>query len=430
MQINDAKNYIFDLYGTLIDIVTDENIPELWKAIADYYACYGADYDSVDLQMRYVEMVHEEERILTERTGYGFPEIDLARVFARLLIEAEHHHSVRTPVAVMSVDELVHSQWIADLSNMFRVLSRERMEVYPGVIETLEALRENGKRIYLLSNAQALFTIPEIEQCGLMKYFDGVYLSSEKEMKKPQRSFMELLLEENGLIKLDKDAGIQATVKDIKKNPYNIEFKEVEAAQVPNVLKDVNFAVINSNYALDAKLNPTKDALAIEGSSSAYSNILAVKEGNENTDLTKALKAALESKQVADYIAKQYDGAVVSTVDNPTDGYDSSVDYAKLAGQKITVAASPTPHAEILAVAKDILAKKDITLEVTEFTDYVQPNKVVDSGEIYANYFQHKPYLDDFNKENGTKVVSVASIHVEPMGIYGGKSKSLDELKK
>lgn len=239
-----------------------------------------------------------------------------------------------------------------------------------------------------------------------------------------------LLLEENGLIKLDKDAGIQATVKDIKKNPYNIEFKEVEAAQVPNVLQDVNFAVINSNYALDAKLNPTKDALAIEGSSSAYSNILAVKEGNENKDLTKALKAALESKQVADYIAKQYDGAVVSTVDNPTDGYDSSVDYAKLAGQKITVAASPTPHAEILAVAKDILAKKDITLEVTEFTDYVQPNKVVDSGEIYANYFQHKPYLDDFNKENGTKVVSVASIHVEPMGIYGGKSKSLDELKK
>ncbi len=239
-----------------------------------------------------------------------------------------------------------------------------------------------------------------------------------------------LLLEENGLIKLDKDAGIQATVKDIKKNPYNIEFKEVEAAQVPNVLQDVNFAVINSNYALDAKLNPTKDSLAIEGSSSAYSNILAVKEGNENTDLTKALKAALESKQVADFIAKKYDGAVVSTVDNPTDGYDSSVDYAKLAGQKITVAASPTPHAEILAVAKDILAKKDITLEVTEFTDYVQPNKVVDSGEIYANYFQHKPYLDDFNKENGTKVVSVASIHVEPMGIYGGKSKSLDELKK
>lgn len=239
-----------------------------------------------------------------------------------------------------------------------------------------------------------------------------------------------LLLEENGLIKLEKDAGIQATVKDIKKNPYNIEFKEVEAAQVPNVLQDVNFAVINSNYALDAKLNPTKDSLAIEGSSSAYSNILAVKEGNENTDLTKALKAALESKQVADFIAKKYDGAVVSTVDNPTDGYDSSVDYAKLAGQKITVAASPTPHAEILAVAKDILAKKDITLEVTEFTDYVQPNKVVDSGEIYANYFQHKPYLDDFNKENGTKVVSVASIHVEPMGIYGGKSKSLDELKK
>ena len=240
MQINDAKNYIFDLYGTLIDIVTDENIPELWKAIADYYACYGADYDSVDLQMRYVEMVHEEERILTERTGYGFPEIDLARVFARLLIEAEHHHSVRTPVAVTSVDELVHSQWIADLSNMFRVLSRERMEVYPGVIETLEALRENGKRIYLLSNAQALFTIPEIEQCGLMKYFDGVYLSSEKEMKKPQRSFMELLLEENGLeakdcimigndFQADVGSALSVDMRSVYLNTYDLSKSEMKA---------------------------------------------------------------------------------------------------------------------------------------------------------------------------------------------------------
>ena len=113
---------------------------------------------------------------------------------------------------------------------------------------------------------------------------------------------------------------------------------------------------------------------------------------------------------------------------NPGDGYDSSVDYAALAGTTITVAASPTPHAEILAVAKDILAAKDITLDIKEFTDYVQPNSVVESGEIFANYFQHVPYLDDFNAQNGTHIVSVAGIHVEPMGLYGGKQTSLDAI--
>ena len=239
-----------------------------------------------------------------------------------------------------------------------------------------------------------------------------------------------LLLEAKGYIKLKDGATITATVNDIAENPHNIKFQEIEAAQLPNALKDVDYAVINSNYAIEAKLNPVKDSLAIEGSSSAYSNILAVKEGKENTDAIKALKAALESKEVADFIADKYNGSVVSVVENPGDGYDSSVDYAKLSGTKITVAASPTPNAEIIAVAKKILEKKNITLDVKEFTDYVQPNNVVDSGEIDANYFQHLPYLENFNKENGTKVVSVAAIHVEPMGLYGGKQSSLDAIEK
>lgn len=238
-----------------------------------------------------------------------------------------------------------------------------------------------------------------------------------------------LLLQDNGLITLKDGAGITATVQDITDNPHNIKFQEVEAAQLPSILQDVDYAVINSNYALDADLNPVKDALLTEGSSSAYSNIVAVKEGNEQTDKTKALVAALESQQVADFIASEYDGAVVSTVDNPGDGYDASVDYAALEGQEITVAASPTPHAEILAIAKDILAAKGVSLKVIEFTDYVQPNNVVDSGDVDANYFQHLPYLEDFNAQNGTKVESVAAIHVEPMGLYGGKQTSLDALQ-
>ena len=94
----------------------------------------------------------------------------------------------------------------------------------------------------------------------------------------------------------------------------------------------------------------------------------------------------------------------------------------------IKVAASPTPHAEILAVAKEILAEQGYNLEIIEYTDYVQPNMVVDSGEVDANYFQHTPYMNTFNEENGTEIVSAGLIHYEPFGIYAGKTASLDAL--
>ena len=264
-----------------------------------------------------------------------------------------------------------------------------------------------------------------LASCGGKK---GVTIAVPNDTTNEARAL--LLLEANGLIKLKEGAGIAATARDIVENPYNITIKEVEAAQLPNFLPDVDYAVINSNYAIPAGFNPTKDSLAIEGSYSKYANILAVKEGNENTPKIKALKAALESKQVADFIANKYDGSVIGTVDNLTDGYDSSVDYASLAGTKIKVAASPTPHAEILGEVKKILAEKDITLEINVLSDYVVPNNVVESGECDANYVQHTPYLDDFNKENGTHIVSVAAIHVEPMGIYSTSHKTLDDIKK
>ena len=236
-----------------------------------------------------------------------------------------------------------------------------------------------------------------------------------------------LLLQENGIIKLKDGAGITATKNDIVENPYNVEIVEAEAAQLPNMLPDLDYAVINSNYAINAGLNPVNDSLLIEGSSSAYANILAVKEGNESAQVV-ALKAALESKQVADFIAEKYNGSVISVVENPTDGYSDQVDYDALKGQTISVAASPTPHAEILEIAKEILAAKDITLDIQVYNDYVVPNTVVDDGTVTANYFQHLPYLEDFNAQNGTHIASVAAIHVEPMGLYGGKQTTLDAL--
>ena len=236
-----------------------------------------------------------------------------------------------------------------------------------------------------------------------------------------------LLLQENGIIKLKDGVGITATKNDIVENPYNVEIVEAEAAQLPNMLPDLDYAVINSNYAINAGLNPVNDSLLIEGSASAYANILAVKEGNESAQVV-ALKAALESKQVADFIAEKYAGSVVSVVENPTDGYDASVDYDALKGETITVAASPTPHAEILEVAKEILAAKDITLDIQVYNDYVVPNTVVDDGTVDANYFQHLPYLEDFNAQNGTHIASISAVHVEPMGLYGGKQTTLDAL--
>lgn len=238
-----------------------------------------------------------------------------------------------------------------------------------------------------------------------------------------------LLLEANGYLKLKEGSGISATPLDIAENPHNFKFKEVEAAQVPNVRTDVDYAIINSNYALGAGLNPTKDGLLIEGSSSAYVNILTVKEGNEEKPELKAVASALKSKQVVDYINNTYGGAVVPVVEQPGDGYDSSIDYDSIKGKKVSVAATPTPHAEVLQIVKKILAEKGVEVDVIEFNDYVQPNLLVESGEIDANYFQHQPYLDDFNKERGTHIVTIAGIHVEPFGLYAGKKASLEEIK-
>lgn len=235
-----------------------------------------------------------------------------------------------------------------------------------------------------------------------------------------------LLLQSMGVIKLDENAGITALPDNITENPLEIEIVMAEAAMLPNQLADVDYAIINNNYALDAGI--ISQALNFENADSPYANIVCVNAGNEETDEAKALVAAIYSQKVADFINTKYDGAAISVVAEPTDGFDASLDYAALAGKKISIAASPTPHAEILELVKEILAEKDITLEVIEFTDYVVPNQVVDSGEVFSNYFAHWPYQENFNAENGTNLVNIASVHVEPMGIYGGKQADLTAL--
>ena len=233
-----------------------------------------------------------------------------------------------------------------------------------------------------------------------------------------------LLLQAYGVLKLDENAGITATVADIVENPLNIQFEEVEAAMVPNVLPDVDYGIINGNYALAAELN---SALLYENSESPYVNVVCVKGGNEETDAAKALAAACLSQQVADYF-QSYEGTAISVIENPTDGYDATVDYEKLAGTTIKVACTLDPHSYVLEIVKNILAEKNVTLDVVVVDDYVTPNTMVDAGDVFANFFAHLPYQDDFNAQNGTNIVSIAGVHVEPMGLYAGKQTDVSAL--
>ena len=140
--------------------------------------------------------------------------------------------------------------------------------------------------------------------------------------------------------------------------------------------------------------------------------------------------AACGSSASTDSVAASSEAASTESTAASSEAAESTAETGELAGTTLKVAASPTPHAEILNVAKEILAEQGIDLEVVEFSDYVQPNLVTESGEVDANYFQHQPYLDNYNEENGTDLVGVAKIHFEAMALYGGKAASLDDLKK
>lgn len=142
---------------------------------------------------------------------------------------------------------------------------------------------------------------------------DGAVIAVPNDPTNEGRSL--LLLQELGLITLKEDAGLEATPNDIADNPKNLEFQEMEAAMLPQTIDEVDFSIINSNYALDAGLNPMTDALATEDPESdaaqAYANIIAIKEGNENNEAIKALVAALQSDEVREFIETTYNGSVV-----------------------------------------------------------------------------------------------------------------------
>ena len=220
---------------------------------------------------------------------------------------------------------------------------------------------------------------------------------------------------------------LTASKTDIADNSkYDIEIIELEAAQLPRARDEVDFAVINGNYASGAgigdKVLTTEDAESV--AAQTFGNVISVKEGRENEPAVQALVAVLMSEDVQAWIEANYNGVVMPMGAQALDIPEITEPVT------LKVGASPSPHAEILEYVKPILAEHNVELDIVEFDDYVMPNTGVEDGSLDANYFQHQPYLDDFNAQQGTHIVSVATVHYEPMGVYPGKTASLDVFKK
>ena len=203
--MKEFDNYIFDLYGTLIDIHTDEEDPALWEKMADYLkGNFESAWEPKALRKRYLEICKEEEEILQKSNGADFPELKIEKVWVRLINEGRVQNKLKPVDATVadtagSINTFEDSVQIRSLCIFFRESSRDKFIVYEGVIETLEKLRDAGKGIYLLSNAQRAFTEKELSDAGLTGFFDKIFISSDKGIKKPQKEFLELLLTENSL---------------------------------------------------------------------------------------------------------------------------------------------------------------------------------------------------------------------------------------
>lgn len=190
------QNYIFDLYGTLLNIHTDEQKPEVWKVIRMHYARYGALWTMEGMKQAYQRMCREEEQKLKDE-GVSDPEIDLSIVFRRLYTEAPVHFGRR--------NFMPDDMWIRKTASLFRKTSREILHPYRNTMYVLHELKRQDRGVWLLSNAQTLFTVDELKMTGLYDLFDGICISSDQGIRKPQKEFMERMLEEYGI---DRDTAV------------------------------------------------------------------------------------------------------------------------------------------------------------------------------------------------------------------------------
>ena len=177
------QNYLFDLYGTLVDISTEEAGIGFWERVAEFYGFQGAGYAVCELQKRYLELCEEFKQ---EPPYYTYKEIRLERVFDRLYKEKE-----------VEPDEVLTKY----TAQVFRLLSTNYINVYEGTFELLSYMKEKGKKIYLLSNAQRSFTEYELKYLALHNKFDGIVISSDVGCTKPETAIFEYILKKYSLNK-------------------------------------------------------------------------------------------------------------------------------------------------------------------------------------------------------------------------------------
>lgn len=170
------RNYIFDLYGTLVDIHTNEQKRYLWEKITQFYGLYGARYTVPEFRRCYKQFCKEAEAKLTDE----YPELSIEFVFQRLFQEK----GIKADIELA-----IHA------GQMFRVISTQYVKLYDGVIDLLESLHKHRKKVYLLSNAQSIFTKYEMHLLDITKYFDGIVISSDVGCRKPSGNFYQYILE-------------------------------------------------------------------------------------------------------------------------------------------------------------------------------------------------------------------------------------------
>lgn len=185
------KTYIFDLYGTLIDVHTELYNHKIWKALSDMYACYGAIYTPEQFKQAYLKFNEEEWKRVETLHPDTYIDIQFKNVFKRLYDEASLH------TEVLSIQD--KETWLLFIETEFRRLTRIRCKPYPNTIKTLQALKKQGHQIILLSNAQRSFALVEMGICGLLPYFDHMYISADYGIRKPEKAFMQKVLDDHHL---------------------------------------------------------------------------------------------------------------------------------------------------------------------------------------------------------------------------------------
>lgn len=185
------KTYIFDLYGTLIDIHTELHNHKVWKALSDMYACYGAIYTPEQFEQAYLKFNEEEWKRVEELHPDTFIDIQFKNVFKRLYDEAPLHKKV---LPIQDIET-----WLLFVESEFRRLTRVRCKPYLNTIKTLQTLKQQGHQIILLSNAQRSFALAEMGICDLIPYFDYMYISADYGIRKPEKAFMQKVLDDHKL---------------------------------------------------------------------------------------------------------------------------------------------------------------------------------------------------------------------------------------